>query len=396
MQHARSLVNHPGPATVGKTLASNPSSLLPLAVSVRQQRVLLQQPLIDSQRRIHYVSLREFQFRSMSLDRFLRFRRVRVSSRWLLAPAVVLGCSGRSTTTIVYQVAAGGVGATTSTVSSSTPNVGGQATAAGGSTGGSAPAATSGGAEATNTGGTESSGDTLTGGASPVASAGGGSVIVGVGGAASIASGGATNSGSGGVPSAAGGSAATGGAGPYVCAEQPRDPLAAPCGPCETLWRGHCYTANFNHVGGCFVNLPGQETQPEKFVWEGRTLSDDWAWGEAACQLWGGHLATINCEDELLFLRQFAHETQNHLDFFVGGFRTADGSWHWADGSPWGYEPETWNYASESSSSAKPCSKCQPTEWQRIDLYENDIAEPRWDVNPFWSTAAFICERTAR
>lgn len=215
-----------------------------------------------------------------------------------------------------------------------------------------------------------------------------------MGGGVNAASGGALSSNSGGAPSAAGGSAATGGAGPYVCAEQPRDPLAKPCGPCERLWRGHCYTVGHSELDGCTFHLPGQENRP-KFTWEGVTFSDDWSGDEAACQQWGGHLATINCEDELVFLRQYAQEVQPSVGFFVGGFRSADGSWHWADGSPWGYEPATQVYAPDSSSAVNPCSKCQPTEWQRILLLENELAEPKWFVAPHWDTDSFICERTA-
>ncbi len=320
----------------------------------------------------------------MSLRRLLQSRRVRVCSRWLLAPALAVGCSGRSSTTIVYQIAAGGAGANSSTVSSSTPNSGGQSPAGGGSTGGNPAALITGGGVATNSGGAP------TGGVFPVA-AGGAGAPASMGGAGSSASGGTANTGSGGTPSATGGGAGSSG-GPYVCLEQPRDPLAAPCTPSEgeQLWRGHCYRTNISW--GDTVIPPGNPPPPQSLTFftlenDNKHYADEWTYSENSCRAWGGHLATINCDEELTFLRQFAEKIQTYVGFWVGGFRTADGQWHWADGSTWGFEPENWGYRLDSGI---------PTDWQRLMLLDNNLPGSRWTVAPFSDTDLHICERIAR
>jgi len=317
--------------------------------------------------------------------RLLQTHRSNTSYRWLLASAIALGCSGRSSTTIIYQIAAGGAGG--SPVASSLGGSGAQAVmAAGGATGGNTTAPVSGGAGAPTSGG------------SSTAAMGGVSTSTATGGAANSALGGTPSTGAGGAPASTGGASAGGGAGPFVCLEQPRDPLAAPCTkPYEQLWRGHCYAIidPFTVQEAPFDsdNIKREHRQGGGLDW--------WTPFENACRAWGGHLPTINCSDELVFLKQQLH-TGAARDYFVGGFRTADGQWHWADGSPWGFEPFYWEYGPGTFAGLTPPvdDSYYPVELQRLRITAG-VAVPGYDPGDSWNVegterpAYFMCERTA-
>ncbi len=296
-----------------------------------------------------------------------RLTRVDAQLAWsglLTAAVLAASCSGRSSTTIVYQVVAGGSGNTAQGSGGHTSS-GGQASIGGDSAIGGASSA-GGSSTATPAGG----GPAAVGGASNLAQGGSGGIASG-----GTSSGG--NSQAGGSGNQAGGSSAAGSGGvpPGTCVDHPPDPLAPPCtGTGEITWKGHCY----------------------RFVPVFSLGSDSWTHAQAQCIAWGGNLVTVNCLAEHLFV-------QDHMPVMsvgdlgmIGAHRSADKQWHWANGEPWGYQPDpqTWEYW--PTTAPAPIDPGYPYEQHRIYVGGPSVGTvPTWWVMTDDYGGPYVCERAA-
>lgn len=58
-----------------------------------------------------------------------------------------------------------------------------------------------------------------------------------------------------------------------------------------------------------------------------------WEQAEAYCESMGGHLATVNSEEEQKFLLGWKGYT-----YYLGGYKDSGGTWRWVTGEPWTYK----------------------------------------------------------
>jgi cysteine-rich repeat protein len=108
----------------------------------------------------------------------------------------------------------------------------------------------------------------------------------------------------------------------------------------------------------------------------------DWAGASAACNVWGGYLATVTTADELELIR--SHVTVR--SWLGGNELAAEGTWVWHNGEPWSFE--AWLTGEPNNAFGTKDEDC-------LELYDNmsDMAPSGFADRDCIAVARAVCER---
>lgn len=112
-----------------------------------------------------------------------------------------------------------------------------------------------------------------------------------------------------------------------------------------------------------------------------------WSGAKDACEMLGGHLVTLNSQEEYDFVLSFYREsldTKQYAGFYVGG-NQIDGTWQWITGEPW----EADAFWGRENGKNEPDNYSGNQYWLEHWEYAGGLN----DIDPvFYSGTPFICE----
>jgi len=133
-----------------------------------------------------------------------------------------------------------------------------------------------------------------------------------------------------------------------------------------------------------------------------KVFDEPMAWTEArdACEAAGGYLACISTSDEQAFIQELIKDSDKGNIWIGGYYSRPDRSWHWVDGSDWGYtnwdksQPD--NYTGDEFYLRMKNRYTQYEYWEALDGKWNDTSDTADGSDPYAdapvSTFGYVCE----